>query len=69
MIFWANGDVIWTPADWAWIGGLFDVLMPALALGVPVVAARLAKFTPDAAKEIIETLGVKNVFFPPTRCA
>ena len=61
-----NGDVIWTPADWAWIGGLFDVLMPALALGVPVVAARLAKFTPDAAKEIIETLGVKNVFFPPT---
>ncbi|NCW60909.1 MAG: AMP-dependent synthetase [Rhodobacteraceae bacterium] len=58
--------VIWTPADWAWIGGLFDVLMPGLALGVPVVAARLAKFTPDAAKEIIETLGVKNVFFPPT---
>ena len=48
------------------IGGLFDVLMPALALGVPVVAARLAKFTPDAAKKIIETLGVKNVFFPPT---
>ena len=61
-----DGDVIWTPADWAWIGGLFDVLMPGLALGVPVVAARLAKFTPDAAKEIIETLGVKNVFFPPT---
>ena len=61
-----NGDVIWTPADWAWIGGLFDVLMPGLALGVPVVAARLVKFKPDTAKEIIETLGVKNVFFPPT---
>ena len=61
-----NGDVIWTPADWAWIGGLFDVLMPGLALGVPIVAARLPKFTPEAAKDIIETLGVKNVFFPPT---
>jgi len=61
-----NEDIIWTPADWAWIGGLFDVLMPGLALGVPVVAARLTKFTPDAAKEIIETLDVKNVFFPPT---
>jgi len=61
-----DGDVIWTPADWAWIGGLFDVLMPGLALGVPVVAARLAKFTPDAAKQIIETVGAKNVFFPPT---
>ncbi len=39
------GDCLWTPADWAWIGGLFDVLMPGLALGVPVVAARMAKFT------------------------
>ena len=34
------GDRIWTPADWAWIGGLYDVLMPALAHGVPVVAFR-----------------------------
>ena len=33
------GDCLWTPADWAWIGGLFDVLMPGLALGIPVVAA------------------------------
>ena len=32
------GDCLWTPADWAWIGGLFDVLMPGLALGVPVIA-------------------------------
>ncbi len=40
----APGDVLWTPADWAWIGGLFDVLMPGLALGVPVVAARLPRF-------------------------
>ena len=23
------GDVMWTPADWAWIGGLFDALFPA----------------------------------------
>lgn len=60
------GDVLWTPADWAWIGGLFDVLMPGLALGVPVVAARLAKFTPDDAVEICAGAGVRNVFFPPT---
>ena len=31
------GDVMWTPADWAWIGGLFDALFPALYHGVPVV--------------------------------
>lgn len=59
-------DVIWTPADWAWIGGLFDVLMPGLALGVPVVAARLPKFTSDDAIRICREGGVRNVFFPPT---
>ena len=60
------GDCIWTPADWAWIGGLFDVLMPGLALGVPVVAARLDKFTPEACADLIARGGVRNVFFPPT---
>lgn len=60
------GDVIWTPADWAWIGGLFDVAMPGLALGVPVVAARMAKFDPAAVACLIEDCGIRNVFFPPT---
>ncbi|MFP4404926.1 AMP-binding protein [Rhodosalinus sp.] len=61
-----SGDVIWTPADWAWIGGLFDVAMPGLALGVPVVAARRPKFTPEDAVNIIREGTVRNVFFPPT---
>ncbi|AHD10207.1 AMP-binding protein [Phaeobacter gallaeciensis] len=60
------GDCLWTPADWAWIGGLFDVLMPGLALGVPVVAARLDKFTPEACAEVVARGDVRNVFFPPT---
>jgi acetyl-CoA synthetase len=60
------GDVIWTPADWAWIGGLFDVLMPGLALGVPVVAARMAKFDVEGCLAIIGQHGVTSVFFPPT---
>ncbi|WP_170332670.1 AMP-binding protein [Ruegeria arenilitoris] len=61
-----SGDCLWTPADWAWIGGLFDVLMPGLALGVPVVAARLEKFTPEACADVVARGGVRNVFFPPT---
>ncbi|AXI46065.1 AMP-dependent synthetase [Sulfitobacter sp. SK012] len=61
-----TGDCLWTPADWAWIGGLFDVAMPGLALGVPVVAARMAKFDPAGCARIIELGGVRNVFFPPT---
>ncbi|WP_170758857.1 AMP-binding protein [Ruegeria lacuscaerulensis] len=61
-----DGDCLWTPADWAWIGGLFDVLMPGLALGIPVVAARLDKFTPEACADVVARGGVRNVFFPPT---
>jgi acetyl-CoA synthetase len=61
-----EGDVLWTPADWAWIGGLFDVLMPGLALGVPVVAARMSKFSVDECLRICAEAAVRNVFFPPT---
>ncbi|WP_428699218.1 acyl-CoA synthetase [Stappia sp.] len=60
------GDRIWTPADWAWIGGLLDVLMPALHHGVTVVACRFAKFTADAAFRLISEEGVRNAFLPPT---
>jgi acetyl-CoA synthetase len=60
------GDRIWTPADWAWIGGLFDVLLPALHHGVPVVARRFSKFTGEAAFELIAEQGVRNAFLPPT---
>ena len=59
-------DCLWTPADWAWIGGLFDVLMPGLALGVPVVAARIDKFSPAACQDVIRRGAARNVFFPPT---
>ncbi len=35
------GDLMWTPADWAWAGGLLNALLPALYLGVPVVVGAL----------------------------
>lgn len=59
-------DCIWTPADWAWIGGLLDVLMPALHHGIPVVASRFRKFSPESAVELIKKHQVRNVFLPPT---
>ncbi|HEX8258879.1 MAG TPA: acyl-CoA synthetase [Rubrobacteraceae bacterium] len=60
------GDLFWTPADWAWIGGLFDVLMPALHWGLPVVSSTMGGFEPEAAFDLMERWGVRNVFFPPT---
>ena len=60
------GDRFWTPADWAWIGGLFDVLMPSLYFGVPVVASRDRRFEPEAAVDLMIRHEVKNVFMPPT---
>ena len=60
------GDRIWTPADWAWIGGLYDVLMPAWHHGVTVVSHRFAKFDPAAAFQLIADFGVRNAFLPPT---
>ncbi|MGD9914259.1 MAG: acyl-CoA synthetase [Rhizobiaceae bacterium] len=60
------GDRIWTPADWAWIGGLLDVLLPALHHGIPVVSHRFAKFTGEAAFRLMRDTGVRNAFLPPT---
>jgi acetyl-CoA synthetase len=60
------GDRIWTPADWAWIGGLYDVVMPALAHGMPVVAFRTPRFDPEQAFDLIARAGVRNVFMPAT---
>jgi acetyl-CoA synthetase len=59
-------DVYWTPADWAWIGGLIDVLLPSWHHGVPVVAYRARKFDPEQAFHFISKYGIRNAFMPPT---
>jgi acetyl-CoA synthetase len=60
------GDRMWTPADWAWAGGLMDVLLPSLFHGVPVVAKRLQKFDPEEAFSLLARHGIRNAFMPPT---
>ncbi|MCY4228965.1 MAG: AMP-binding protein [Gammaproteobacteria bacterium] len=61
-----DGDKLWTPADWAWIGGLMDVLMPGLHHAVPVVSYRMPKFDGEFAFEFISKHGIRNAFIPPT---
>nr|WP_255561481.1 acyl-CoA synthetase [Pseudohoeflea sp. DP4N28-3] len=60
------GDRMWTPADWAWIGGLLDVLMPALHHGVTVVARRFGKFSGEDAFQHLQDFKIRNTFLPPT---
>lgn len=60
------GDRVWTPADWAWIGGLMNVLMTALACGVGAVAHVFEKFDPEAALAFMARHEVRNTFIAPT---
>jgi acetyl-CoA synthetase len=59
------GDVFWSPADWAWTGGLMDALLPTLYFGFPIVGTR-GRFDPERAFELIERYGVTNSFLFPT---
>jgi acetyl-CoA synthetase len=61
-----SDDLFWTPADWAWIGGLLDVLLPAWFHAIPVVACRMRKFDPELAYRLIADHAVRNLFLPPT---
>ena len=60
------GDLMWTPADWAWIGGLMNALMTAWYHGVPVLAHRARKFDPEHAVRLMARHQVRNTFMPPT---
>jgi acetyl-CoA synthetase len=61
-----SGDRLWTPADWAWAGGLLNILLPGLHFGVPVVARKTEKFDPEEAFRLMADMGVRNTFIPPT---
>jgi len=61
------GDLFWTPADWAWVGGLVNALFASLHHAVPVVGTEsTGRFDPEAAFRLMERYGVRNAFLPPT---
>jgi acetyl-CoA synthetase len=59
------GDVFWSPADWAWTGGLMDALLPTLYFGFPIVGVR-GRFAPDRALQLMQRYRVTNAFLFPT---
>ena len=57
--------VFWSPADWAWTGGLMDALLPTLYFGRPIVACN-ARFSPELAFTLLQEQAVTHTFLFPT---
>jgi acetyl-CoA synthetase len=60
------GDCMWSPADWAWLAGLMDVLMPAWFHGVPVLTFRAPRFDPEQAFSMMGRHRVRTTLLTPT---
>ena len=65
-LFPGQNDLLYTPLDWAYIGGSYDALFPALHHGVPVLAFRPRKFDPEKALFMMEKYRVRNLMVVPT---
>ncbi|MCY7316644.1 MAG: AMP-binding protein [Rubrivivax sp.] len=60
-----SDEVLWSPADWAWTGGLMDALLPTLYFGRPIVAFQ-GRFSPERAFELMQRWRVTHSFLFPT---
>ncbi len=60
-----GGAVFWSPADWAWTGGLMDALLPTLYFGRPIVGYQ-GRFAPERAFELMQRYRVTHTFLFPT---
>ena len=57
--------VFWSPADWAWVGGLLDLVLPAWQHGQTVVST-MQRFSANWAFEFMEKHQVTHSFMTPT---
>ena len=65
-LFPRKGDLMWTPLDWAYIGGSYDALFPTLHHGYPMLAYRPRKFDPEEAFYMMAKYRVRNLMAVPT---
>ena len=64
-IFPQDRDLFWSPADWAWTGGLMDALLPTLFFGRPILGFR-GRYDPERALALMAKYRVRNAFLFPT---
>ncbi len=57
--------VFWSPSDWAWVGGLLDMLFPAWMAGRPVVTAE-ARFKAAWVYDFMARHKITHTFLAPT---
>jgi acetyl-CoA synthetase len=57
--------VFWSPADWAWTGGLMDALLPSLYFGRPIVGYQ-GRFAAETSFELMQRHRVTHTFLFPT---
>ena len=60
-----DDEVFWSPADWAWTGGLMDAMLPTLYFGRRIVAYQ-GRFSPETAFELMQDHAVTHTFLFPT---
>lgn len=58
-------DIFWSPADWAWTGGMMDALLPTLYFGKTIVGYQ-GRFTAETAFYLLEKYRITNSFLFPT---
>lgn len=61
-----EGDILWSPADWAWMAGLADILLPAWFHGCTVVATATKGFDPEDAYRVLDQHNVTLALLTPT---
>ena len=65
-LFPQSGDLLWSPADWAWLAGLMVVLMPAWFHGKPVLVFPMKGFDPELCLSMMGRHQVRNALLTPT---
>ena len=60
-----RAKTFWSPADWAWTGGLMDALLPTLYFGRAILGYQ-GRFVPERAFELLQRYQVTHTFLFPT---
>lgn len=59
-------DRMWSPADWAWLGGLGNMVLGGWFHGIPLLVFPMAGFDPELTMRMMGEHKIRNAFLAPT---